>query len=570
MTVDRSSGEHDDLIQSITTNGLISQDTDESPKPIGQGVDLTQSKEEERTLIEDTLITDTDDIEYHMPEGGDYKSFYKTTKVAQLRKKKLKYYKNLILLSFAFLFAITAVTSLSNLQSSLNKQDNIGVNSLLISSFTYLFSCLFLPGLFINLFGYKWSIFISLICQSSFIYANFFPRWYTLYPTGFLMGLVSGPLWTIQGCLIADLANYYVEVTRESLNAVMSEFFGIFMIIFQFQQVIGNLMSSLIFKTNNNSNHNSTNDQQWSNKSDQDIHCGVYDRSFLTDTIQQQQNLLEHDLNVVISNVTNFETIPQVKPLFLLCGILAAFSITGILMIGFFVDNIKPKTKLNSSIGSLVKAVKMFADWRALLLVPIQGAYCFVQVYVGADFTKSFISCIKGVEYVGYWFVAFGLIASLSAFLIGHLVKLFGRIPFFVTGFMCIIGLHTFMFFWNPKANDIYIVFLFTIFYGWAEGVWSTQINSIIGTIFPNEEQEAFANNRLTQSIIFVIAWISSIHLRITHKLIVIILFAIFSLICYILLEVLIKFKEKTMLNESKNKTLLKQYLKKSFKSKKE
>ena len=84
---------------------------------------------------------------------------------------------------------------------------------------------------------------------------------------------------------------------------------------------------------------------------------------------------------------------------------------------------------------------------------------------------------MKGIEYVGFWFVFFGISASLSAFLVGHCVKYVGRVPFFLTAFSIIIGLHTFMLYWRPQPSEFYIVFLFPIFYGLCEGVWSTQIN---------------------------------------------------------------------------------------------
>lgn len=157
-----------------------------------------------------------------------------------IKKRMRKCYKNLVIMSLSFLFAFTSVSSLSNLQTTLNKEGNIGINSLVITSVSFLFSCLFLPAITIKTFGQKWAIFVCQILYSLFVFANFYPRWWTLYPAGFLGGIASGPLWTIQGCMISDLANEYAFLSKEPVEAVISRFFGIFMIIFQFRKFICN------------------------------------------------------------------------------------------------------------------------------------------------------------------------------------------------------------------------------------------------------------------------------------------------------------------------------------------
>ncbi len=70
-------------------------------------------------------------------------------------------YKNLLVLSVAFLLQFTAFNCMQNLQSSLNTEANIGVNS---SSIIYVFliiSSIFLPHPLISIFGLKWTLAIS-------------------------------------------------------------------------------------------------------------------------------------------------------------------------------------------------------------------------------------------------------------------------------------------------------------------------------------------------------------------------------------------------------------------------
>jgi hypothetical protein len=79
-------------------------------------------------------------------------------------KKKLRFrtYKNLFVLSIAFLLQFTAFNAIGNLQSSLNTDADIGVNSLSIIYAFLIFSSIFLPHPLIALLGLKWTL---VVCQ---------------------------------------------------------------------------------------------------------------------------------------------------------------------------------------------------------------------------------------------------------------------------------------------------------------------------------------------------------------------------------------------------------------------
>lgn len=78
------------------------------------------------------------------------------------RQLRVRTYKNLLVISFAFLLQFTAFGGIDKLQSSLNAEANIGVNSLSIIYASLMFSSIFLPHPFITIFGLKWTI---VICQ---------------------------------------------------------------------------------------------------------------------------------------------------------------------------------------------------------------------------------------------------------------------------------------------------------------------------------------------------------------------------------------------------------------------
>ena len=82
------------------------------------------------------------------------------------KKLRFRTYKNLLVLCVAFLLQFTAFGGIGNLQSSLNTEANVGVNSLSIIYAFLIFSSIFLPHPLIALLGLKWTI---VICQIPYV-----------------------------------------------------------------------------------------------------------------------------------------------------------------------------------------------------------------------------------------------------------------------------------------------------------------------------------------------------------------------------------------------------------------
>ena len=104
----------------------------------------------------------------------------------QAEKKSI--IKNLLIVSSAFLLLFTAFQSLSNLQSSLNKDEGLGLASLSVIYAALIVSCMFVPPLVINKLGCKWTIAASMVCYCTYTIANLYSSWYTLIPASLLLG----------------------------------------------------------------------------------------------------------------------------------------------------------------------------------------------------------------------------------------------------------------------------------------------------------------------------------------------------------------------------------------------
>jgi hypothetical protein len=103
-------------------------------------------------------------------------------------KSKWLIIKNLMVISFAWVFLFTAYQSIANLQSSLNSDQGLGTASLSSIYVTLVVSCLFLPPIMIKNLGLKWTIAISQFAYLLFIAANMYPKWYILMPAAIILG----------------------------------------------------------------------------------------------------------------------------------------------------------------------------------------------------------------------------------------------------------------------------------------------------------------------------------------------------------------------------------------------
>lgn len=95
---------------------------------------------------------------------------------------KFHYYKDLIAISVSFFFVFASYGSIASLQSVINSKSSLGTISLFVISITFALSCLFLPSLFIEKFGYKWSVFLCEIGYCTYSIANLYPKWWILMP----------------------------------------------------------------------------------------------------------------------------------------------------------------------------------------------------------------------------------------------------------------------------------------------------------------------------------------------------------------------------------------------------
>ena len=85
-----------------------------------------------------------------------------------------------------------------------------------------------------------------------------------------------------------------------------------------------------------------------------------------------------------------------------------------------------------------------------------------------------------GLEYVGYWFVVFGVAAASFSYFVGFVAKYIGRIPLILIALVLSASLKIFLIFWQTNGEQssiIPILYSLAVFYGIFEAIHQTQVN---------------------------------------------------------------------------------------------
>ena len=146
---------------------------------------------------------------------------------------KFQIIKNILVVSVAFLFLFTAFQSLSNLQSSLNREEGLGTVGLSVIYGSLVISCMFLPKFIISHIGCKWTVAFSMLTYVLYMAANFYATWGTIIPGAVILGLGAAPLWSAKCTYLTETGSWYARMTGNTSDDIINRFFGVFFMIFQ-------------------------------------------------------------------------------------------------------------------------------------------------------------------------------------------------------------------------------------------------------------------------------------------------------------------------------------------------
>merc|ERR1711953_1571906 len=196
---------------------------------------------------------DNKGFEYDLGGNNDsYKGTSSTLTEEERKREKRIIYKNVLLIPFSFLLLFVAFESMAKLQSSINAVDNLGTWSTTSVYISLILSCMFLPSLLIKYLKVKWTLVVCIFCYSTYMAAQFYPEFYTLIPTAFILGLGAAPMWSAKCTYLTQVAHRFAALDGTDAEQVVVKFFGIFFFFFQCNSIIGNIISTAVLSSGKN------------------------------------------------------------------------------------------------------------------------------------------------------------------------------------------------------------------------------------------------------------------------------------------------------------------------------
>jgi len=428
----------------------------------------------------------------------------------EVRAEKKGIMKNVILISFAFLLLFTAFQSMSSLQSSINRVCNLGTYSNAVIYGALVVSCMFLPSFLIKHLTVKWGLVACMFCYSFYIIMQFYPSFYTLMPGAVVVGIGAAPMWSAKCTYLTQVGNRYADLCKVDVEPIIVRFFGIFFLFFQSSSIWGPLISSAVFGKDKNSTIDYNLDTS---------HCGVNfcpAEGKCNETENATAASAEED-NFAVSK----ENLYIVASVYLVCSFLSA------VIVAIFVDPLsrfgesqeREKKEKLSGFQLLIATFRHMLKPYQLLILPLTIWSGAEQGFFFSDFTAGFVTCAIGVHNLGYVFITYGVFDALCSLSFGAIIKYTGRLPIFLLGALINVVVIVVFFNWIPNPNEAPALFVLAALWGVADAVWQTQINALYGVLFENDEEAAFSNYRLWESVGFIISFILQTQVCVYTKL---------------------------------------------------
>lgn len=253
-------------------------------------------------------------------------------------------YKNVLGISFSFFSVFAAFVSLQNLQSSINSDGGLGLTTLAVLYFFFVSSGFVSPSA-LKILGTKYSLLAGFFCFLVYIFANFYPSWYTLVPASVVAGVGSALVWAAANTHIVEVAVLVAPKLEVDKNHLIGIYTGIFFCFVQMSQIPGNLASSLI----------------------------LFPYSGLNRTVNSSiTGSCQHSTD---AGGGEFE----VQYLYILCAILSLFGFVGILFAALTVNHFRTDKAFLSSTRRfelffklpLIELLKVMKNYKMLLIAPI-------------------------------------------------------------------------------------------------------------------------------------------------------------------------------------------------------
>uniref|UniRef100_A0A0E0JBB4 UNC93-like protein 3 n=1 Tax=Oryza nivara TaxID=4536 RepID=A0A0E0JBB4_ORYNI len=407
---------------------------------------------------------------------------------------------DLHVLSAAFLFVFSAYCAAQNLESSVNTEGDLGTVSMgiLYTSFT-LFSVAASPV--VTWLGSKRALVVGTSGYVLFILANLVPTWYTMVPASLYLGFTASIIWVGQGTYLTSAALSHARDNNLPEGQTLGNFNGEFWGMFASTQVIGNLISLALLRDGKDGG-------------------SVTGKSLLF-------------------------------VVFLGC------MIVGIILMCLLSkrDEKGNNAPTHSSFGAMMKyIVAPLKDRRMILIIPLIAYSGLQQAFVWAVFTKNIVTPVLGISGVGGAMAIYGAADVVCSLVAGRLTSGLHSATSIVSvgAILQAVVLFWLLLFYSPMGGLLgaAIPLFIGALWGVGDGVLNTQLSALLGLLFEDVKEAAFAQWRVWQSGAIAVIFFLSPNITLQAMLILMAIALIISFGSFLLLTLVVEKPSTTRSNQ--------------------
>ncbi|KAM3325395.1 UNC93-like protein 3 [Capsicum chacoense] len=370
--------------------------------------------------------------------------------------------RDVYIMSCAFLLIFLAYGAAQNLESTINTEGNLGTISLGILYLSFMFCSIF-ASLVVRKLGSKNALILGSTGYWLFVAANLMPNWYTMVPASLYLGFAASIIWVGQGTYLTSTARSHANDHSLNEAIIIGKFNGVFYGMFASHQFVGNLFTLALMR-----------DKEGGSTSGKTVLFLVFVCTITLGAI----------LMCFLSKRTGKEEARQQDS--------SASSV--------------------SSVATLLKSIiTLLQDIRMLLIIPLIAYSGLQQAFVWAEFTKYLVKPTMGESGVGGAMAVYGVFDAICSLVTGHFTFGLSSISIIVSGGALVQGAVLVWILLTQSVTGgvlgILYPLLIAALWGIGDGVLNTQLSALLGILFKDDLEGAFAQLKLWQSFAIAIVY---------------------------------------------------------------
>ncbi|KAM3340944.1 UNC93-like protein 3 [Capsicum galapagoense] len=370
--------------------------------------------------------------------------------------------RDVYIMSCAFLLIFLAYGAAQNLESTINTEGNLGTISLGILYLSFMFCSIF-ASLVVRKLGSKNALILGSTGYWLFVAANLMPNWYTMVPASLYLGFAASIIWVGQGTYLTSTARSHANDHSLNEAIIIGKFNGVFYGMFASHQFVGNLFTLALMR-----------DKEGGSTSGKTVLFLVFVCTITLGAI----------LMCFLSKRTGKEEARQQDS--------SASSV--------------------SSVATLLKSIiTLLQDIRMLLIIPLIAYSGLQQAFVWAEFTKYLVKPTMGESGVGGAMAVYGVFDAICSLVTGHFTFGLSSISIIVSGGALVQGAVLVWILLTQSVTGGVLGILYPLFiaalWGIGDGVLNTQLSALLGILFKDDLEGAFAQLKLWQSFAIAIVY---------------------------------------------------------------